>query len=325
MESPVTLESPDCLLCGGRRFDTVLRDARDLVWRKPGTFTLQRCGDCGLVVTRPRPVADVLGFYYENAYSGEAQEGMRRFQTESGLMRLVNRYRLAVLRKVRPLTAADRVLDVGCSYGGFLRVAREASGCATAGIDLDAGSIERAVDADVTEYRVGALVDCDLPPGSFTVVTFFESLEHHPDPVAALAKARELLAPGGLCVVEVPNWNGFWRRVFRTAWLPLLVPQHLVHFTPRTLARALERAGFTRIERQQTMFYPLEGVASLGLWLGRLLRTPPPGSKPSWRTPFDLALFLALVGLYFVLEVPSQALLRLFGAAGHQIAVARRD
>jgi SAM-dependent methyltransferase len=226
---------------------------------------------------------------------------------------------------VRKLGGGDRLLDVGCSYGGFLRVAREATGCATAGIDFDEGSIERAVDKEVTEYRAGALAGADYAPGSFTVITFFESLEHHPDPVAALARARELLAPGGLCVVEVPNWGGFWRRVFGRSWLPLLVPQHLVHFTPKTLRQAFEKAGFTQIARQQTMFFPLEGVASLGLWLGRVLRMPPPGSKPSWRTPFDLSVGIALLALHFVLEIPSQALLRLFGGAGHQIAVARRD
>lgn len=325
MESPVPVESPDCPVCGGDRFTTVLRGARDLIWRKPGVFRLQRCDGCGLVMTRPRPTPAALGFYYENAYSGEGQAGMRRFQTESGLGRLIQRYRLRVMSKVRRLGADDRLLDVGCSYGGFLRAARLASECAVSGIDLDAGSVAQAVDREVTDYRVGALRDADYPPAAFTVITFFESLEHHPDPVHTLARARELLAPGGLCVVEVPNFGGFWRRVFRTAWLPLLVPQHLFHFTPRTLRRALEAAGFARVEHQQTMFYPLEGVASLGLWLGRLLRTPPPGSPPSWRTPFDIALFLVLVALYVVLEIPSQALLHLVGASGHQIAIARRD
>jgi 2-polyprenyl-3-methyl-5-hydroxy-6-metoxy-1,4-benzoquinol methylase len=325
MEAPVTLESPDCPVCSGRQFTTVLEGARDLVWRKPGTFRLQRCDGCGLVLTRPRPAPDVLGFYYENAYSGEAQDGMRRFQTESGVGRMINRYRLAVMARVQKLSGSDRLLDVGCSYGGFLREARKASGCRVAGIDLDEGSIERAVDRETTEYHVGSLLDADLPPGSFSVITFFESLEHHPEPVRTLARARELLAPGGLVVVEVPNWGGFWRRVFRGAWLPLLVPQHLFHFTPRTLRKALEAAGFKRIERQQTMFYPLEGVGSLGLWLGKVLRAPPPGSPPSWRTPFDLVWVLLLLALYVATEVPTQALLRLLGAAGHQIAIARRE
>jgi 2-polyprenyl-3-methyl-5-hydroxy-6-metoxy-1,4-benzoquinol methylase len=303
----------------------VLTGAHDLVWRKPGVFELARCDGCGLVATRPRPTSDSLGFYYEDTYSGEAEAGMRRFQTESGLGRLIARYRLSVLQRVRRLGAEDRLLDVGCSYGGFLRYAREQTGCSTAGIDADAGSIEQAVDQAETAYSVGHLVDSHAPDGAFTCITFFESLEHHTEPVAALRKAFELLEPGGVCVVEVPNFGGFWRRVFRTSWLPLLVPQHVYHFTPSTLRKAFAAAGFARVERAHTMFYPLEGVASLGIWLGRVLRSPPPGSKPSWRTPFDIGLFLVLVALYFVVEIPSQFVLRWLGGSGHQIAVARKE
>ncbi|MEZ4437295.1 MAG: class I SAM-dependent methyltransferase [bacterium] len=324
MEAPVPLEAPPCPLCGGEAYTTVMTGARDAIWRKPGVFQLQRCDGCGLVATRPRPKPEALSFYYEGTYSGEGQEGMRRFQTESGLGKWISRYRLRVLQKAQRLGATDRLLDVGCSYGGFLRVAREDTGCATAGVDMDAGSIEQAVDREVTEYRAGRLVDVGFEAGRFTAITFFESLEHHDAPIEALREAHRLLAPGGVVVVEVPNWAGLWRRVFRTAWLPLLIPQHLFHFTPETLAKALRAAGFTRIEHQQTMFYPLEGVASLGIWLARVLRSPPPGSRFTWRTPIDIALFLMLAALWVVFEVPSQAVLQLMGKTGHQLAVARK-
>ncbi|MCA9541057.1 MAG: class I SAM-dependent methyltransferase [Myxococcales bacterium] len=324
MEAPVPLESPPCPICGGTDFSTVLRGARDWIWRKPGVFQLQRCAGCGLVATRPRPRPDALGFYYEGTYSGEGQDAMRRFQTESGLGRLISRYRLAVLGRVRRLKADDRLLDVGCSYGGFLRVARAQSGCATAGVDMDAGSIEQAVDRETTEYRTGSLLDAAFPDGAFTAITFLESLEHHDAPIAALREAHRLLAPGGVCLVEVPNFGGLWRRVFRTAWLPLLIPQHLFHFTPKTLRRAFEAAGFSQVVHQQTMFYPLEGVASLAIWLARITKAPPAGSPPSWRTPFDLVMLLGIAALWLVFEIPSQALLRLTGHAGHQVAIAVR-
>ncbi|MCB9536321.1 MAG: class I SAM-dependent methyltransferase [Myxococcales bacterium] len=325
MDAPVPLEAPPCPVCGGEDYAPVLTGARDHVWRKPGTFDLQACGGCGLVALRPRPTPAALGFYYEGTYSGEGEDGMRGFQTESGLGRLISRYRLAVMRKVRALGPDDHVLDVGCSYGGFLRVARADTGCRTSGIDLDAGSIEKAVDRDQATYHVGLLTDVDLPEGDFTTITFFESLEHHTEPVAALKRAHALLAPGGACVVEVPNFGGLWRRVFRTSWLPLLVPQHLFHFTPDTLARTFQAAGFRTVAHHQTMFYPLEGVASLGIWLARVTKAPPMGAPPSWRTPFDIVLFLLLVALWFVVELPSQAILRWTGLAGHQMAIAVKD
>lgn len=328
MHAPVPLHSPPCPLCGSTAYHTVMTGARDMIWRKPGTFRLQRCEGCALVATRPRPTPDALSFYYEDTYSGEGagdgENPMRKFQTESGLGRLISRYRLRVLQKTGPLGADDRLLDVGCSYGGFLREARAATGCATAGIDMDAGSIEDAVDQDVTEYRTGRLIDAGFEAERFTVITFFESLEHHSEPLAALREAHRLLEPGGVVVIEVPNYAGLWRRVFRTAWLPLLIPQHLFHFTPETLAAMLGEAGFERVEHQQTMFYPLEGVASLGIWLARVTQAPPPGSPFTWRTPFDILMFLMLVALYLVFEWPSQALMQLTGQTGHQMAIARK-
>jgi len=44
-------------------------------------------------------------------------------------------------------------------------------------------------------------------------------------------------------VVEVPNAAGLGARLFGRAWSGLELPRHLSHFTPTTLARAVELAG----------------------------------------------------------------------------------
>ncbi len=325
MEDPHARESFPCPLCQNDSFSSEIQGVRDLIWRKPGVFELQRCKRCSLVVTRPRPTEQALSFYYEDTYSGQGEEDMRRFQTESWLSHQIARYRVKVISKIYEFAQSDSVLDVGCSYGTFCRYIRKTFGCRVTGIDLDAGAIEKAADQDLIDYRVSELDALDLPPQSLSVVTFFETLEHHRDPVGALNKAHKLLRPGGICVVEVPNYNGFWRRVFGRFWLPLLVPQHLFHFTPETLRTTFVAAGFEKVVYHQTMFYPLEGIASLGLWLSRVLRSPPPDAPVTWRTPFDVSIFFLLCILYPIIEVPSQALLRFIGLAGHQIAIAYRD
>ena len=317
--------APPCPICQGADYSTVLEGARDFIWRKPGQFTVAQCKGCDLVATRPRPTDDVLAFYYEGTYSGGDEPSMEAYQKDSWFGRLISSYRLKVMAKVRGLGKQDRLLDVGCSYGGFLQAARLDSGCQTTGIDYDEGSIKQAMNPDSTAYHVGHLVDADFKDAQFSVVTFFESLEHHSEPVEALREAYRVLSPGGLCVVEVPDFRGFWRRVFGIHWLPLLMPQHLFHFTPPTLKKALNTAGFEVIAHQQSMFYPLEGIASLGIWLGRMLRSPPWGTPPSWRTPFDILLFLVLVLLYPLVELPSQALLRWTGLSGHQMAIAMKS
>jgi hypothetical protein len=46
------------------------------------------------------------------------------------------------------------------------------------------------------------------------------------------------LAPGGLLVIEVPNWACWQRRLlFRNLWSALDLPRHRQHFSPRALGR----------------------------------------------------------------------------------------
>ena len=319
----IKTEEPDCPVCQSTSFKVMLKKVKDRIYGKPGVFQIQRCLQCGLVMTRPRPTTESLKLYYEGSYTRRRSEV--RFQTDTRLGRRIPRYRMKVLGKAHQLNEKDRILDVGCSTGDFLRVARLESGCQVTGIELDQKSIERALDPEQITYRVGTIQDVELPEHGFTVVTFFQSLEHHQEPVEALKKAHGFLEPGGICVVEVPNYGGFWRRVFRSYWMPLMVPQHLVHFDKKTIKKTFEAAGFKRILHHQTMFYPFEGIASLALWIWRIFHLPRRQQKDSWGwlvVPFVLIL---LVVLFFLVEIPSQALLRLLGVSGHQITIAARD
>ena len=317
----INLEIPNCPICGGKTFETVLSKTADHIWRKPGQFTVQRCTTCQLVMTRPRPADDSLGFYYENTYSGEGRDDMKRFQSENFVMRWISLYRIRVMEKAKPILAEDTCLDVGCSYGGFLDTLATERGCRGYGIDLDEGAIQQAVQNEKLRFETNAIDTLKMPTEQFDWVTFWESLEHHAQPIEALARAYELLKPGGFCCVEVPNFDGFWRIVFGRYWLPLLMPQHLFHFTKDSITNAGLKAGFRTRTHHQSMFYPLEGVASLGIALSKWLKSPPPGSPPSWRTPFDLTILFCLIVLYVIVEIPSQWLLTYWGRSGHQLVI----
>lgn len=324
---PVPLESPACLLCGGEEFSLALEGLRDFAWRKPGVFRLDRCRGCGLVMTRPRPTVKGLDFYYEGAYSAGADStqavDMAGFY-RSGAGRLLNRYRLITIEKVRKLGPDDRLLDVGCSQGFFLDTAHAHTGCAVAGVDLDAGSVAlaRARGGAPAEYSVGRLIDDPVPAGSASVITFFECLEHDPDPVATLVAARRALRPGGLVVVEVPNWRSLWRVVLGRRWMPLLAPQHLVHFSPDTLRATLERAGFEFVHHQ-TMLFPIELVTSLGLWGEDLLGVRGPGPHPLGKRALHGLMRLILLVVFWTVELPVAFWSRVFHVAGHQTAIGR--
>ena len=93
-------------------------------------------------------------------------------------------------------------------------------------------------------------MELPLEPASFDVVLLGDVIEHLRDPVAALARLRPLLRPGGRLVLSTPNvanWAirlsllaGRWRYTDRG----ILDRTHTHLFTRATLRETIERAGY---------------------------------------------------------------------------------
>jgi len=104
----------------------------------------------------------------------------------------------------------DRVLDVSCGLGyGSHVLARNTTASRVVGVDIDPRSIAYATDnysdprVSFTQGDVQRLVG--VPDGSIDVLVSFETLEHVPDPIAALREFHRVLTPGGRVIASVPN------------------------------------------------------------------------------------------------------------------------
>jgi SAM-dependent methyltransferase len=116
-------------------------------------------------------------------------------------------------QRLRPLLppGARRYLDVGCGFGGYL-VAFARLGLDVAGIEIDPVRIELAranlADEDLGDrVHAASILEPDLASrlGSFDVVTCIDVIEHVADVPTAIARMVELLRPGGILVLEIPN------------------------------------------------------------------------------------------------------------------------
>src|SRR2546425_4529790 len=137
-----------------------------------------------------------------------------------------------------------RLLDVGCGLGLFL-LALDPARWERYGLEvMPAAHQEAARRLGADRIVTAELTAAEFPPEHFDVVTFWDALEHLPDPVRALNAAFRLLRPGGLALLRLPNFAGYAARRFRQDWYELAIPYHAYHFTPATLARALEATGF---------------------------------------------------------------------------------
>jgi SAM-dependent methyltransferase len=101
------------------------------------------------------------------------------------------------------LEAGGLVADVGCGYGApTIAMAREFARSRFLGIDADDASVVRArkaaAEAGITGRVTFEVADAArLPGGEYDLVTFFDCLHDLGDPVGALRRARQALAPGG--------------------------------------------------------------------------------------------------------------------------------
>lgn len=210
-----------CVLCGntdGRRC------GRSRGW------SILRCANCGLRRTWPAPDPELLQGLHDDSYYAERWMG-----TESAVA-WAGRADEVVALLGAPQAA---VLDFGAGDGGLVAALR-ATG-------LEAEGVEASEAGRRLARERGLVLHGEIPGDTgerFTGVTMLHVLEHLADPVATLVDLRRTLRPGGRLFVEVPNAasiDALWPPV-----RPLILdlPFHLHHFTPRTLAAVVARAGF---------------------------------------------------------------------------------
>jgi len=179
-----------------------------------------------------------------------------------------------------------RVLDVGCAEG-YLARELVARGCEVVGLEGDpaaAGVAALTCSAVVSGDAEDPGVRAQVPASpAYDRVLFGDVLEHLRDAGAVLRWASELLAPGGMAVVSLPN-IGHWtaRRAVVRGRFPqedhgLFDRTHLRFFTRATARELVEDAGFAVEEERFTPApLPLESrVAALGRFGPVLVRRRP--------------------------------------------------
>jgi SAM-dependent methyltransferase len=237
-------EETACLLCG-RDDATVLGEAADPLPADGSglRFAIVRCRHCGLAYTNPRPTPDTIARFYPADYLPHAPRDGRRVRAPSRFWSRVFGRPCPERRGLLARIGTGRLLDFGCGGGSYLERMSD-RGWRVTGLDTSPRVVQTLRHDRGFDARLGTLPHPDLAPGSFDVVTMWQSLEHVHRPLAVLRAAYELLAPSGKIVVAVPNFDGLAANWFGEHWFGLDLPRHLTHFTPNTLSVMLRVAGF---------------------------------------------------------------------------------
>ncbi len=216
------------------------------------------CPSCGLQFCYPMKFMD-----YEKAYSGEHDDLLNFTNIPYGSYLNVQDERTEIEKWERlprfnvllPLLSQipkGKLLDVGCSTGFFMLIAKKL-GFEVYGME----SSDKAVKVAKDKFKlnvVEALSFDDLPQeyrGPYDVITAFEVLEHVQEPLSFLKDIFSLLKEVGILILSCPPFYKFENtakgyRKFKW-WYNDYPPHHVTRWKPWTLHYALKKAGFDEV------------------------------------------------------------------------------
>ena len=218
-----------CRICNNSDPVTILSELKT---RMGETHRLKQCNVCSFVSTDPLPSAEKLGRYYDLDYW---QPGNGR---TTSLLNLFYKFRMSgILSDLKKLVPQNgHILDWGAGDGKLVQLL-EKEGFVSFGIDI--------YSRKMNQYSIlnTSIEDAPFKNGFFDAITCFHVLEHIDRPIPSLERAFQLLKPGGILVLEVPNIVSIGFQVFKKNWYHLDIPVHLNHFSPTVMKRIFDHIG----------------------------------------------------------------------------------
>jgi SAM-dependent methyltransferase len=207
------------------------------------------CPECGVATTDPWPDDATLAQAYADWY----RPSTGRFSGPGDLV--LSHTRALLAGRLDRIAPPGAVLDVGAGDGALLD-ALHGRGREAVGLERESTRSDvRAVELEELDER-------------FASIVFWHSLEHLRTPGLALERAAELLVPGGVIVVALPNASSLQSQVFGDSWLALDLPRHLVHAPARAVLERLRALGLqtervSHVRGGQLVFGWLHGLVGL--------------------------------------------------------------
>ena len=214
-----------------------------------GPVSVVRCQHCGVGISLPA-ISDLASLYADRTSQDFQQSNSRLTRAIKSVA--FRRQARGLLAQVR--IAPTRVIDFGCGSGLFTRQLGELLPAS----EVIGTDFHRTAPAELGENPYRPFDSTTDLAGSADLVLAMHVLEHDEDSMALLLRIARLAKPGGRVVIEVPNVDCAWTRVFGRFWDAWYLPYHRVHFN-RTSLRGLIRQSGLALDREIAVCVPTMG------------------------------------------------------------------
>jgi SAM-dependent methyltransferase len=225
--------SVPCNFCGCYGGKLIHREGQYKVWK---------CPSCAFIYLNPRPDPPSLRSLYQS-YLPEDELGIKRW---CEMMMPVFSWAADFIEENH---GKGRIIDVGTGYGHFL-LEMERRGWKALGLEISGTGVEFARKRLGIHVLDKTLEERQLPDNHFDAITAFYVIEHLDDPMAFLRECHRVLKPGGLILIRYPHTTPI-KDLLGFLGIPNSLydaPYHLNDFSPKTIEKFMEKAGFRRCQ-----------------------------------------------------------------------------
>jgi len=190
----------------------------------------------------PLPTGRKLNAFFEES------EGVQSLIESESKRRTYFNHRLNLVELAHRRSSSPRLLEIGCGSGVLLAMAAE-RGWSVEACELSPilAELTRRRVPGVTIHQADFLECSSIPPQSFDAIVALDIIEHVLSPRRMLERARSLLVPGGLLLVQTPNALSLRARIGKERWNMLIPEYHFHLFTAKSLGDLMKDTGFTAI------------------------------------------------------------------------------
>jgi len=139
------------------------------------------------------------------------------------------------------------LLDIGCANGFFLEEALAQGFKKVSGVEPSRSAIQKAHPNVKSSILEGMFDEKTFPPEQFDAVTFFQTLDHVPDPNIFLQNCFKVLKKGGFIFAINHNIQSFPARLLKER-CPIIDIGHAYLYDLHTMRLIFQKNGFSVLD-----------------------------------------------------------------------------